>query len=46
TGFLGYPVVSAAFGGDKHAVLTAVMFDAFGMALPLITVGVAVAACF
>jgi len=46
TGFLGYPVVTAAFRGDKHAILSAVMFDEFAMALVLNSVGVAVAAAF
>lgn len=46
TGFLGYPVINAAFGGNKHAGLTAVMFDEFGMALPLYTIGVAIATTF
>lgn len=46
TGFLGYPVVAAAFPGDEQAILTAVLFDSFAMALALNTVGVAVAASF
>lgn len=46
TGFLGYPVVHAAFSGDRHAVLTAVMFDSFGMSFWLYTVGVAIATTF
>ncbi|MGC8861286.1 MAG: AEC family transporter [Armatimonadota bacterium] len=46
TGFLGYPVVTAAFRGDKHAILSAVMFDEFAMALPLNSVGVALAVSF
>lgn len=46
TGFLGYPVVSAAFHGHKGAVLTAVMFDEFAMAMILNSIGVAVAAAF
>ncbi len=46
TGFLGYPVVSAAYHGDKHAILTAVMFDQFAMSLALNSIGVAVATCF
>ncbi len=46
TGFLGYPVVTAAFRGDNHAVLSAVMFDEFAMAISLNTIGVAVAAAF
>jgi predicted permease len=43
TGFLGYPVVTAAFPDDKNALLCAVMFDEFAMALALNSVGVAVA---
>lgn len=46
TGFLGYPVTSAAFHGHKAAVLTAVMFDEFAMAMILNSVGVAIAATF
>lgn len=46
TGFLGYPVTTAAFNGDKHAILTAVLFDEFAMALTLNTIGIAIAACF
>ena len=46
TGFLGYPVVTAAFRGDKHAILSAVMFDEFAMAIALNSIGVAVAAAF
>ncbi len=46
TGFLGYPVISAAFHGHKGAVLTAVMFDEFAMAMILNSIGVAVAATF
>jgi len=46
TGFLGYPVTAAAFKGDDSAILTAVMFDSFGMALPLYTIGAAVAISF
>lgn len=46
TGFLGYPVVQAAFGGGRHAMLTAVMMDEFAMAAALNTVGVAVATSF
>lgn len=46
TGFLGYPVVNAAFNGDGHAMLTAVLFDGFGMSLAINTVGVAAASCF
>jgi predicted permease len=46
TGFLGYPVIHAAFPDNKHAMLSAVMFDGFGMALPLYTIGVAIATTF
>ena len=46
TGFLGYPMVAAAFPHDSHALPTAVMFDAFAMAMVLNSVGVAVAMCF
>ncbi|MHB9037355.1 MAG: AEC family transporter [Armatimonadota bacterium] len=45
TGFLGYPIVSAAFTG-KFAMPAAVMVDQFGMQLPIGTIGIAVAACF
>ncbi len=45
TGFLGYPVVRAAFA-EKGALVTAVMYDELGMALPLYTVGVAIAMAF
>lgn len=45
TGFLGYPVVEAAFR-DKGALVTAVMYDELAMAFPLYTVGLAVAAFF
>ncbi|HPP74002.1 MAG TPA: AEC family transporter [Armatimonadota bacterium] len=46
TGFLGYPVTIAAFPGQGEALSTAVITDQFGMALPLYSVGVAVAATF
>jgi predicted permease len=51
TGFLGYPVTMAAFHhhGDAiagQAMATAVMVDQFSMALPLYSIGVAVAASF
>ncbi len=46
TGFLGYPVISAAFQNNKHAILTAVMIDQFAMAFVLITVGITVATTF
>jgi predicted permease len=44
TGFLGYPMVKAAFNGDRQAILTAVLFDSFAMALTLQTLGAAIAA--
>lgn len=43
TGYLGYPVAKAAFPGDGHGILTAVLFDNFAMRIALITVGVAIA---
>ncbi len=46
TGFLGYPMVAAAFPHDGRAMPTAVMFDEFAMAMVLNSVGVAVATCF
>ncbi|MCE5198348.1 MAG: AEC family transporter [Armatimonadota bacterium] len=46
TGFLGYPMVSAAFGHDNRAMLTAVMIDEFAMSLVLNSLGVAIAATF
>lgn len=46
TGYLGYPVVTAAFPGSKHAMLTAVMMDQFCMRMVLTSVGVAVASGF
>ncbi len=42
TGFVGYPLVHAAFGTDPKAMISAVMLDSFGMANILITVGVAI----
>lgn len=46
TGYLGYPVISAAFSGDKHAMVTAVMMDQFCMRIVLCSIGIAVAASF
>ncbi|MDH7602008.1 MAG: AEC family transporter [Armatimonadota bacterium] len=46
TGFLGYPVVTAAFNRNKSALLSAVMFDEFAMALALNSIGVVVAVSF
>lgn len=43
TGFLGYPVVQAIFGKTTGAMAAAVVYDQFSMALPVYTVGVAVA---
>jgi predicted permease len=43
TGFLGYPVVQAIFGQTEGAMAAAVVYDQFSMALPVYTVGVAVA---
>ncbi len=45
TGFLGYPVVEAAFR-DKGALVTAVMYDELAMAFPLYTVGLVLATVF
>jgi len=45
TGFLGYPVIKTAFT-QKAALLTAVMYDEVAMALPLYTLGVAIASGF
>ena len=45
TGFLGYPVVLAAFQ-QKGALVTAALYDELAMALPLYTVGVLIAAGF
>ncbi|MCX8052462.1 MAG: AEC family transporter [Armatimonadetes bacterium] len=46
TGYLGYPVVGAAFPGSKHAMLTAVMMDQFCMRIVITTLGVTIAASF
>lgn len=43
TGFLGYPVVTAAFRNERDALLCAVMFDEFAMAMILNSAGVAIA---
>ncbi len=45
TGFLGFPVVEAAFR-SKGALVTAVMYDELAMAFPLYTVGLVVATVF
>ena len=45
TGFLGYPVIKTAFT-QKAALVTAVLYDEVAMALPLFTLGVAIAAGF
>lgn len=44
TGFLGYPVVQAAFGQD--ALITAALYDELAMAFPLYTLGTFIAASF
>lgn len=45
TGFLGYPVVQAAFR-EKGALVAASLYDQFVMAVPLYTMGVLIAAGF
>lgn len=45
TGFLGYPVVQAAFR-DRAALVTAALYDEIAMALPLYTLGALIAASF
>jgi predicted permease len=45
TGFLGYPVVEAAFR-SKFALVTAVMYDELAMAFPLYTLGLVMATIF
>lgn len=45
TGFLGYPVVQAAFH-EKGALVTAALYDEVAMALPLFTIGALIAAGF
>ncbi|MGI6295930.1 MAG: AEC family transporter [Armatimonadota bacterium] len=46
TGFLGYPMVGAAFPNNSRAMPSAVMFDEFAMAMIMNSVGVAVAASY
>lgn len=46
TGFLGYPMVAAAFSHDARAMPTAVMFDELAMSIMLNSVGVAIASSF
>ncbi len=46
TGFMGYPVIKAAFNGNDVGILSAVMLDNFMMAITLNTVGIAVASSF
>lgn len=46
TGFLGYPMVAAAFPHSASAMPTAVMYDEFGMSMVLNSVGVAIATSF
>ena len=43
TGFLGYPVVQAAFH-ERGALVTAALYDELAMALPLYTLGALIAA--
>lgn len=45
TGFLGYPVVQAAFGKGE-ALVTAALYDEVAMAMPLYTLGAVIAASF
>lgn len=45
TGFLGYPVVQAAFE-DGSALVTAALYDELAMAAPLYTIGAVIAAGF
>lgn len=45
TGFLGYPVVQAAFGKGE-ALVTAALYDEVAMAMPLYTLGAIIAASF
>lgn len=45
TGFLGYPVVQAAFH-DKGALVTAALYDEIAMAVPLYTLGALIVAGF
>ncbi|MHB0912898.1 MAG: AEC family transporter [Armatimonadota bacterium] len=45
TAFLGYPVITAAFGGGS-ALVPAALYDQFGMLLPLCTFGVVLASHF
>ena len=46
TAYLGYPLISAIFPHSKSAMLTAVLFDFIAMRLPLLTIGVVIAATF
>ncbi len=45
TGFLGYPLVQAAFK-DRSALVAAALYDELAMALPLYTLGALIAAGF
>jgi len=45
TGFLGYPVVQAAFT-NKGALVSAVLYDEFAMAMPLYVIGLLIVAYF
>jgi predicted permease len=46
TGFLGYPVVQAAFHGKSGALVTAALYDNLAMSLPLNILGVMIIAAF
>lgn len=46
TGFLGYPVISAAFEGSRKAILAAVILDQFAMSMMVMSIGVVVAIVF
>jgi len=45
-GYLGYPVIQSVFPNDKAAMISAVINDRLGMAVPIVTMGAAVAALF
>lgn len=46
TGFLGYPLATAAFPNSPQALPTAVMVDQLGMTVPLYSLGIAIAVMF
>ncbi len=46
TGFLGYPVVIAAFPNEPGALATAVLIDQFAMSILLVSIGVMIATHF